>query len=496
MFEFYTPDFLPILPQVILIATALAILIEGAFTKAAGPALIRRFSMGALLAILISALLSLIAFGLGKQVTTFNGMLVQDAYTLFCQMIVLVGSAAALAIGLPGLESQKLNRFEYPALILLATTGMMFMISANDLISLFIGLELQGLALYVIVALQRDNLASSEAALKYLVLGALATGMFLYGASFVYGYTGSTNFDSINAVFRYGVEGPISLGVMVGLVFILASLAFKLSAVPFHMWTPDVYQGSPTAVTAFLAAAPKIAAAALTIRLMYLPFGFLVDYWQQIVIFISLASMVLGAFAALRQTDLKRLLAYSSISHMGYALVGIASGSEIGVQGALTYITLYMFMTVGTFAVILALRGRGGRCVKDIEDLQGIAQIHPKMSMMLAIFMFSLAGIPPMAGFFGKLYVFMAAIDAQLYTLSIVGVLSSVVAAFYYLRIIRTMYFETRPETVQATYGDTMVLTAEASFVLVLSVTVTLLFFVYPSLLLNMTQMAVNSLFN
>lgn len=496
MTEFFTPDFMPILPEGILIVTALAILIEGAMTTNRGPKLMRRFSMGALLAILISALLSLIAFGLDTQVTTFNGMYVQDAYTLFCQMIILVSSAAALAIGMPALETQKLNCFEFPALILFATTGMKLMVAANDLISLFIALEMQALSLYVIVAINRDNLASAEAALKYLVLGALATGMFLYGASFIYGFTGSTNFDSLSAVFRYGTGESLSLGVIVGLVFILASLAFKLSAVPFHMWTPDVYQGSPTAVTAYLAAAPKVVAAMLTIRLLYHPFALLVDQWQQILIFISMASMVLGAFAALRQSDLKRLLAYSSISHIGYALAGVASGSELGVQGALTYMTLYMFMTVGAFSVILALRGRGGRCIRDIADLKGISQVHPKMAMMLAIFMFSMAGIPPMAGFFGKFYVFMAAIDAQLYALSIVGVLSSVVAAFYYLRIIRGMYFDERPETTGPTYGDTLVLTGEASFVLVFSAGVTMLFFIYPRLLLNMAQMAASSLLN
>lgn len=495
MYEFHMPDFTAILPEAVLILTALAILMEGVFAPDAKK-VNARFHLGAILSMIIAILVMLLSFEFDQQITTFNGMYTHDAYTLFCKVLVLFGAAGSLAISLPSLETQKINRFEYAVLILLATAGMLVMISANDLISLFIGLELQALALYVVVAINRDVLKSSEAALKYFVLGALSTGMFLYGASFIYGFAGSTNFDSLGALLRFGSEEGVPVGVIVGIVFILASLAFKLSAVPFHMWTPDVYEGSPTLVTAFLAAAPKVAAMALFVRIIYSPFGALFAQSQHIIEFMALASMLVGAYAALRQTDLKRLLAYSSIGHIGYALVGVAAGTEGGIQGVLSYMTIYMVMTVGTFAIILSMRGQGGRCVKDIQDLSGLSQSHPKMALVLAIMMFSMAGIPPLAGFFAKFYVFMAAVNAELYTLAILGILSSVVAAFYYLRIIKVMYFEEAPATTGPSHGDVMVLSSESAFVLVVSMAFTLLYFVFPSWLLETSTIAARVLMN
>jgi NADH-quinone oxidoreductase subunit N len=312
------------------------------------------------------------------------------------------------------------------------------LISANDLISLYMGLELQSLALYVVASINRDSAKSSEAGLKYFVLGALASGMLLYGASLVYGFTGSTQFPAIAQAL--GAQGS-SIGLIFGLVFIIAGLAFKVSAVPFHMWTPDVYEGSPTPVTAFFAAAPKVAAIALFTRVMLGPFKTVTADWQQIVSFIAIASMLLGAFAAIGQSNIKRLLAYSSIGHMGYALVGLASASQEGVQAIVTYMLIYMVTTLGVFACVLAMR-RDGRQVENISELAGLARNNKSLAFILAMLMFSLAGIPPLAGFFGKLFVFMAAVKSDLYVLAVIGLLASVVSAYYYLRIVKIMYFD------------------------------------------------------
>ena len=329
-------------------------------------------------------------------------------------------------------------RFEYQVLILLAALGMMLMISANNLIALYMGLELQSLSLYVLAAINRDSARASEAGLKYFVLGALSSGMLLYGASLVYGFTGSTAFPEIAA--HLSSEGA-GIGMIFGLVFVLAGLAFKISAVPFHMWTPDVYEGSPTPVTAFFAAAPKVAAMALVTRVMVEPFGGIVTDWRQIVVFLSIASMALGAFAAIGQTNIKRLLAYSSIGNMGYALVGLAAGTEQGVQGVVLYMIIYTLMTLGSFACVLAMR-RDGRMVEDISDLAGLARNHKGLAFVFAMLMFSLAGIPPLAGFFAKYFVFWAAMQSGLFTLAVIGVVSSVVGAYYYLRIVKIMYFD------------------------------------------------------
>ena len=361
-----------------------------------------------------------------------------------------------------------MKRFEYPVLMLFATVGMMMMVSANDLIALYLGLELQSLSLYVLAAFKRDTTRSSEAGLKYFVLGALSSGMLLYGCSMIYGFAGTTSFDGLVQVL--GGDQTASVGLIVGIVFLIAGLAFKISAVPFHMWTPDVYEGAPTPITAFFAVAPKIAAISLFVRVMMDPFGGLVEEWRQIIIFVSILSMILGAFAAIAQTNIKRLMAYSSIGHMGYALVGLASGSEAGIQGVILYMTIYLAMNVGTFACILAMR-RKGEMVEEISDLAGLSKSNPMLAAALLVFMFSMAGIPPLAGFFGKLYIFLAAIEAQLYVLAIIGVVASVVGAFYYLRIVKIMYFDEAVEPFDQPMGSGL------SGVVTVTSIVTLLFF-------------------
>jgi NADH-quinone oxidoreductase subunit N len=352
------------------------------------------------------------------------------------------------------IEREQMDRFEFPVLMLFATLGMLAMVSANDLISLYLGLELQSLSLYVLAAFRRDTVRSSEAGLKYFVLGALSSGMLLYGSSMVYGFAGSTNFEALAEVLAadLAVGQAPSLGLIVGLVFVLAGLAFKVSAVPFHMWTPDVYEGAPTPVTAFLASAPKVAAMALIVRVMLGPFGDLFAQWQQIVVVVSIGSMVLGAFAAINQTNIKRLMAYSSIGHMGYVLVGLAAGTEAGVLGIVVYLAIYLIMNIGTFACILCM-SQEGRMVEGIEDLKGLGKSNPLMALALTVLMFSMAGIPPLAGFFGKYFVFLAAIKAGLVTLAVIGVLASVVGAFYYVRIVKLMYFEEPAEALDRPIG-------------------------------------------
>jgi NADH-quinone oxidoreductase subunit N len=359
---------------------------------------------------------------------------------------------------------------------------MMTLVSARDLITLYLGLELMSLSLYVIAAFDRDNLRSSEAGLKYFVLGALSSGMLLYGASLLYGFTGSVTLDGIAAA----AKEP-SIGLVFGIVFLFAGFAFKVSAVPFHMWTPDVYEGAPTPVTAFFAAAPKLAAMALTVRVLITAFPAVTVEWQQIVVFLAIASMALGAFAAIGQTNIKRLMAYSSIGHMGYALVGLAAGTAEGITGLIVYLAIYLAMTLGTFACILAMR-RGGRMIEDIDALSGLSRTQPLMAFMLAMLLFSLAGIPPLAGFFAKFYVFLAAIQAGLYALAVIGVLLSVVGAYYYLRIVKLMYFDAPAERFEP-------MQAPLAAVLGVSGGFILLYFVYPAPLVALAGIAAKSLF-
>ena len=370
--------------------------------------------------------------------TAMNGSFILDNFAWFMKLLTLVGSGLAIIMSVNFMKREGVINFEYPILVLTATLGMMFMISANDLITLYLGLELQSLSLYVLAAINRDSVRSTEAGLKYFVLGALSSGMLLYGASLIYGFTGHTDFVGI-AEAMGGSER--SLGLIFGLVFLMAGIAFKISAVPFHMWTPDVYEGSPSPVTAFFAAAPKIAAMSMLIRVVIQAFEPVTSDWQQIIAFIAIASMALGAFAAIGQNNIKRLMAYSSIGHMGYALVGLAAGTQSGVNGVILYMLIYMVMTVGTFACIIAMRRKDGS-VEEISDLSGLGSRNPMMALLLTILMFSLAGIPPLAGFFAKYFVFVAAIEAGLYALAVIGVLASVIGSYYYLRIIKIMWFD------------------------------------------------------
>jgi NADH-quinone oxidoreductase subunit N len=426
------PAFLPAMPEIVLAAGALVLLMIGAFGGERTTPLITGLSVALIVFAGVGVLMNT-----GDGVT-FNGAFVLDPFARLMKLLVLIGSGTAIIMSVGYLRLLRVERFEYPILIVIGTLGMMLMISANDLIALYLGLELQSLALYVVAAINRDSVRSTEAGLKYFVLGALSSGMLLYGASLIYGFTGQTSFAAIAATLS---DNPSSLGLIFGLVFLISGLAFKVSAVPFHMWTPDVYEGAPTPVTAFFAAAPKVAAMALFIRAIVEPFAPVGPDWQQIIAFISIASMVLGAFAAIGQRNIKRLMAYSSIGHMGFALVGLAAGTEAGVQGVIIYMLIYMAMTLGAFACILAMR-RGNVMVEEIGDLAGLSKTNPIMAFMLAMILFSLAGIPPLAGFFAKFYVFLAAIEAGLYILAVIGVLASVVGAYYYLRIIKIMYFD------------------------------------------------------
>ncbi len=426
------------LPEIALAILAMVLLLEGVMIKSTTPSTIRGGAIAGLAAV---AALVIWKSGTGS-VTAFNGAFVTDTFARVMKVMALFGAAVTLAMSGKYLRRNAMDINEYPVLVLLATVGMMLMISASDLIGLFLGLELQSLALYVVAAMNRDSTKASEAGLKYFVLGALSTGLLLYGASLVYGFTGHTDFATIATAVQ--TSGP-SLGVVFGLVFLMAGLAFKISAVPFHMWTPDVYEGAPTPVTAFFATAPKIAAIALFTRVLVGPFGHLIGQWQQVIELISIASMAYGAIAAIGQNNIKRLIAYSSIANMGFALVGLAPGTQEGVQGVVVYMLIYLATTLGTFACILAMR-RKGIYVEQISDLAGLSRNDKGMAFVLAMMMFSLAGIPPLAGFFGKLFVFLAAVKAGLYILAVLGVVSSVIGAYYYLRIVKIMYFDAPAE--------------------------------------------------
>ena len=425
-------DYAIVLPEIVLALAAMALLMFGAYGgEDRRASLILWASAGLMVA--VAAWIGLDGSGVNAA---FGGAFVDDAYARFAKVLILLAAALMLLLGEGYLSRQGMMKFEYPILIVLAVTGMMVMVSAGDLIVLYMGLELQSLALYVIAAFNRDNLRSTEAGLKYFVLGALSSGMLLYGASLVYGYTGTTAFAGIAEVIQ--AEG-VSLGLTFGLVFVCAALAFKISAAPFHMWTPDVYEGSPTPVTAFFATAPKVAAGVLFARVLYGGFGHAVADWQQILTFVAIASMFLGSIAAIGQSNLKRLLAYSSIGHMGYALVGLAAGTEAGAQSLLIYLSIYLVMNIGVFAFILTME-RDGRPVATIPDLAGLSRTRPAEAMGVAILMLSLAGLPPLVGFFGKFFVFKAAVDAGLAPLAIAGAIASVIGAFYYLNIVKVMY--------------------------------------------------------
>jgi NADH-quinone oxidoreductase subunit N len=473
-----TPVFAPALPELLLAIGALTLVLLGAIRGDAARRLVEALSLALLIVVL-----GIVYFSSDGSVAAFDGAFIVDGFARLMKMLTLAGSIAALLMSFDWLDRAGVDRYEYSLLVLLATLGMMMMISANDLIALYLGLELQSLALYVVAAIHRDNAKATEAGLKYFVLGALSSGMLLYGASLVYGFAGSTAFPSIAEAARSGA----SPGLIVGLVFVLAGLAFKISAVPFHMWTPDVYEGAPTPVAAFFAAAPKMAAMAMLVRLVISGFPGLLPQWQQVVVFIAIASMALGAFAAIGQSNIKRLLAYSSIANMGYALVGLAPGSIEGVQGVITYMAIYMVTTLGAFGCVLLMR-RNGEAIESIEDLSGLSQTNPWMAFALGAMMFSLAGVPPLAGFWAKFYVFAAAINAKLIALAVIGVVTSVVGAYYYLRIVRIMYFDDpRPafDRGNATVGGVVAICT--LFVALLSVA--------PAALFNAAAAAARSLF-
>ena len=473
-------DLMVALPELWLACVGLAVLVVGA---AVGDRASRAILWSSVIAFLIAFIL--VAEQEPGARLAFGGQFVSDGFAAFMKQLVLVGAAVTMVMGVGYQRRAGMQRFEYAVLLLFATLGMMMMISANDLISLYVGLELQSLALYVVAAFQRDSLRSTEAGLKYFVLGALSSGLLLYGASMIYGFTGTTSF--VELVRAFGGAEPPATGLVIGLVFLISGLAFKVSAVPFHMWTPDVYEGAPTPVTAFFAAAPKIAAMALFLRVLMQPFGDLVAQWQQVITFIAIASMVLGAVAAIAQTNIKRLMAYSSIGHVGYALVGLASGSSDGVRGVAVYLAIYLAMTLGTFACILAMR-RDERMVEQISDLAGLSRTQPLLALVLGVFMFSLAGIPPLAGFFGKLYVFLPAIQQGLYGLAIIGVLTSVVGAFYYLRIVKIMYFDEPAQPFDRPMGR------EVATVVVISGLFVAFFFIAPEPLIAGAQHAAAAL--
>jgi NADH-quinone oxidoreductase subunit N len=467
----------PLLPELLLAVGAMALLMTGAVI---GETSTRLVTVCAVCLLAVVGLIVLVSPT--DKATLFSGSFVMDGFGRFMKILTLIGSAAAIVMSAAFLEVPTRRMFEYAVLILLATTGMMVLISAGDLVALYLGLELMSLSLYVVAAIDRDNVRSTEAGLKYFVLGALSSGMLLYGCSLIYGFTGTVSFTGIA---RAASEGGV--GLTFGLVFLFAGLCFKVSAVPFHMWTPDVYQGAPTPITAFFASAPKVAAMAIFLRVVLTAFPAIAEQWQPIISFVAIASMVLGSFAAIGQTNIKRLMAYSSIGHMGFALIGLAAGTSEGVQGVLVYMAIYLTMTLGAFACILAMR-RDGEAVETISDLAGLARTNGSMAFLFAMLLFSLAGIPPLAGFFAKFYVFLAAIEAGLYVLAVIGVIASVIGAYYYLLIVKVMYFD---EPAQA-FGP---MRPELKVVLAVTGLFNLLFFVLPGPLVNAAAAAANSLF-
>jgi NADH-quinone oxidoreductase subunit N len=411
-----------------------------------------------------------------QNISLFNGGFVVDQLSSFMKILTILGGAFVLSISTKYLKIFKIFLIEYPVLILSSILGMMVMISSNDLMVFYIGLELQSLALYVLASFNRDQLKSSESGLKYFVLSALSSGLLLYGCSLIYGFSGSTNFDVIG-----DTMSASHYGLTFGIVFILVGLAFKISAVPFHMWAPDVYEGSPTVVTLFFAIVPKVAALTVFIRFLYIPFVNMIEQWQPILIFLSIASMIFGAIAAIGQNNLKRLIAYSSIGHMGYALAGLSTGSNEGIQGSIVYITIYLFMNLAFFCCLLMLK-RNDEYFETVDDLSGLSKNHPILSLSLLVILFSLAGIPPLAGFFAKFYVFKAVIEQSMYFLAIVGLLSTVIAAFYYLKIIKVIYFDGEKESYDNDHNIWLKMSLTFSTLLIL------LYFIFPSQLVEIVS--------
>ncbi|PZU50666.1 MAG: NADH-quinone oxidoreductase subunit NuoN [Sphingomonas sp.] len=437
-------------PEVVLAAGALVLLLVGVFR---GNDSLKGLSWGAVILFALAAL-TVIDDAPARELA-WNQLYVADSLSAFLKILILTGAAAAVLMALPYMERVKLHRFEYPVLIVLATLGMCVMVSANNLLTLYVGLELMSLAAYVLAAFNRDEQRSSEAGLKYFVLGALSSGMLLYGVSLVYGFVGSTEFTRIAAGLSAGEER--NMGALFGLVFVFAGLAFKVSAVPFHMWTPDVYEGAPTPVSAFFASAPKVAAMGLFMRVALDAFSGMIGDWRQIMIFMAIASMFVGAVGAIGQSNVKRLLAYSSINNVGFMLIGLAAATAAGASAVLLYLTIYLVMTIGSFLVVLSLTDSDGNAVETLDDLAGLARSRPWLATALAIFMLSLAGLPPLFGFMAKLAVFNAAVDSGLWLLAVLGVLSSVIAAYYYLRVVKILFFDPPADVVVSGEGGAVI---------------------------------------
>ncbi len=478
----FTETLFWVVPELMLAAGAMALLIAGVFLGDKSSRLISTASI----ALLIAALMVVVALSGGPAHELFNGAFRIDAYSSFAKILILAAAALAILMSDKYLAGEQLGRFEYPVLIVLAALGMSMMVSANDLISLYMAVETQSLALYILAAFNRDSRRSTEAGLKYFVLGALSSCLLLYGASLIYGFTGATQFDAIASAASNARD---NVGLVIGLVFLISGLAFKVSAAPFHMWTPDVYEGAPTPVTAFFAAAPKLAAMVLFSRALVTSFPDIIDQWRPIIAILAVASMAVGAFSAIVQSNIKRLMAYSSIGHMGFALIGLASGTAEGVGSVLVYMAIYIVMTIGAFACILLMRRCGGM-TEAIDDLAGLTKTNPGLALILTVLFFSLAGVPPTAGFFGKLFVFQAAVEADLVWLAIVGAIMSVISAYYYLRIIWIMWFNDPAPAFEREIGSRLGLTAFGSAALVFPV---LLIFMGP--LLKAAQFAAASLF-
>ena len=459
-----------ILPEIFLSLSIFATLLIGVFFK-------NSYNLVTNITYIIIIFLLLIIFNsFNESGNLFSNSFVSNSFTNFFKILILLGTLFVMFITQDFIKEIKINHFEYPLLLLFSVLGMFFMVSSNDLMSFYLGLELQSLALYILASIDRDNLKSNESGIKYFILSALSSGLLLYGCSLLYGFTGSTNFEEINL--KTDLENT---GAVFAMVFILVGLAFKVSAVPFHMWTPDVYQGSPSSVTSFFAVVPKVAGIAILIRFVQIPFEQLIDQWKNILVFMSLASMILGAVAAIGQTNIKRLIAYSSIGHIGYALAGISTGTVAGYSSSITYISIYVIMNLGIFGCIFLMK-KDGRYCEDIEDLAGISKKNPLLAISFLIILFSLAGIPPLAGFFAKFYVFMSVIESGMYTLAIVGLLSTVISAFYYLRVIKIIYFD------EIKNPFDKIKNLEITSTVFLSCVILVMFFLYPSILNNIVN--------
>ena len=462
-----------LLPEIFLTLSIFGILMLGVFIKQSFNLIFNLSSIVIIIAIAI------ILNSPNSVEKIFSDSFIRDSFSQFFKILILISSLFVLNSSKSFIYDNKIDKFEYPIIILISILGMFFMVSSNDLILFYLGLELQSLALYILASIDRDNLRSSEAGIKYFVLSALSSGLLLYGCSLLYGFTGSTNFELIS----YELNNT-NIGAIFAMVFILVGLAFKVSAVPFHMWTPDVYEGAPTSITSFFAVVPKVAGLALLIKFMFVPFANILVEWQTIMIFISIASMILGAVAAMVQKNLKRLLAYSSIGHIGYALAGVATGSTSGYASSVIYITIYVVMNIGAFSCLYLMK-KDGAYKEDIEDLSGVSKKHPILAISFLIILFSLAGIPPLGGFFAKFYVFKAVLEQEMYVLAIVGLLTTVISAFYYLRIIKIIYFDEKSNTFDEVKNKLVQAT------IFLSCSILISFFLYPSFLNNIA----NSLF-